>query len=70
MDNYLPPGDWIEAAEAAAILGVSVRRVQAIAKKHATVKSIKVLDRLLFDRGTVLAYRDTPRKPGRPPANG
>ena len=69
MSYQIPPGDWIEAAAAADLLGVTRRRVSALAKKG-KLRSVLVVGRLLLDRPSVLSYRDSPdRKAGRPRSN-
>jgi hypothetical protein len=63
---HLPTeGEWLTVAEARAILKVSPRRVQALAKKG-TLVSQMVLGRYVICKASVLAFKKSPRKPGRP----
>jgi excisionase family DNA binding protein len=62
----MPAGDWLSVDEAAKLLGVSRRRVQALAKRG-TLESTMWLGRYLIDRASARAFKAGPRKPGRPP---
>jgi hypothetical protein len=60
----LPAGDWVTVDEAMALIpDVSRRRIQALAKNKA-VKTKKVLGRLLFERKSLIAWRDTRNRKG------
>ena len=61
----LPDGDWLTVKEAANALDVSIRRVQAlIAAQKLTAQ--KLLGRYVVSKTSVVAYKRSPRKAGRP----
>jgi excisionase family DNA binding protein len=61
--SEIPAGDWLTVREAAARLGVSARRVQALAK-NGRLPALRVGMQLLMRRQDVEAYR--PKPVGRP----
>lgn len=60
----VPAGDWITLAEAAALLGLTKRRVQVFVKAG-RLPATRVGIQFLVRRADVLAF--APGKPGRPP---
>lgn len=58
--------DWMPMADAAKLLGVSKVQVSRLVKSNRIV-SQRMGVMVLVSRESVEAYRDSPRKPGRPP---
>jgi excisionase family DNA binding protein len=65
----MQPGDWLTAAESAAILGVSAKRVHALIRVG-RLSSTRVGNQFLLLRSEVEAFAKMPRAPGRPPKKG
>jgi len=66
----VPPGQWVTVSEALVLVpDVSRRRLQALAEDK-TVRAVKVLGRILLSRPALVAWRDGPRKDGRPKKGG
>jgi excisionase family DNA binding protein len=63
----MQPGDWLTAAESAAILGVSAKRVHALIRVG-RLSSTRVGNQFLLLRSDVVAFSKLPRMPGRPAA--
>ncbi len=61
----MPTGDWISVTDAAAILGLSRRRVHDIIK-DGRLSPTKVGSVYLLLRSDVVAFAKLPRAPGRP----
>jgi excisionase family DNA binding protein len=57
--------DWMPMADAAKLLGVSKVQVSRLVKSNRIV-SQRIGVMVLVSRESVEAYRDSPRKPGRP----
>jgi excisionase family DNA binding protein len=67
----LPAGDWVTAAEAAAVLGVVKRRVLAIINDGSgRLPAKKVGNALLILRADLDRFAAEPRKPGPRPKAG
>lgn len=59
-------GDWLILKEAAAVIGISAARLSVVAKAG-RIPHKRMGRQVIISRADAEAYRDSPRKPGRPP---
>lgn len=62
----LPAGDWLIEKEAAEVIGISSATLSVIVKKN-RIPHRRVGRQVMILRTDAEKFRDTPRKPGRPP---
>lgn len=60
-------GDWLILKEAAAVIGVSAARLSVVIKAG-RIPYKRMGRQVIISRTDAEKFRDTPRKPGRPPA--